>query len=244
MSAFVGHLFPMGEQYAETHEHAVSARALRGFLWQSIRALLPTLTFDIAGTMGMYYLLLPHFGSTSIWPILGASLVPVISNVFNFVRRHTFDVVGIIVLLGLLVGLVPAVFGGSQRLLLVRESFFTGLLGVILLVSALRRRPLAYYVIREFLTANEALPHERWDVLWRHGYFRHGIRIFTIVWGALLLGEFVLRVFMALTMSVAFVLGVSPVLFTVLMLIAGVLSAVWLTHAIKVVLSADSASSG
>ncbi len=228
----------MGEQYAETHEHAVSARALRGFLWQSIRALLPTLTFDIAGTMGMYYVLLPHFGSTSIWPILGASLVPVISNVFNFVRRHTFDVVGIIVLLGLLVGLVPAVFGGSQRLLLVRESFFTGLLGVILLISALRQRPLAYYVIREFLTANEALPHERWDHLWRSGYFRHTIRAMTIGWGALLVGEFVLRGFMALRMNIAFVLGAGPVLITILLLIAGLFTAFWLAHAIRVALSA------
>ncbi|HEY9181501.1 MAG TPA: VC0807 family protein, partial [Candidatus Baltobacteraceae bacterium] len=235
---FSGHLFPMGEQYAETHEHAVSARALRGFLWQSIRALLPTLTFDIAGTMGMYYVLLPHFGSTSIWPILGASLVPVISNVFNFVRRHTFDVVGIIVLLGLLVGLVPAVFGGSQRLLLVRESFFTGLLGVILLISALRQRPLAYYVIREFLTANEALPHERWDHLWRSGYFRHTIRAMTIGWGALLVGEFVLRGFMALRMNIAFVLGAGPVLITILLLIAGLFTAFWLAHAIRVALSA------
>lgn len=228
----------MAEEYAESHEQAVSARALRGFLWQSIRALLPTLTFDIAGTMAVYYLLLPHFGSTSIWPILGASLVPVISNIFNFVRRRSFDVVGIIVLVSLFVGLVPAVWGGNQRLLLVRESFFTGLLGLILVLSALRRHPAAYYVVREFLTANEALPHERWDHLWRSGYFRHTIRAMTFGWGALLLGEFVLRGFMALRMNVAFVLGAGPVLITILLLIAGLVSAFWLAHAIRVALSA------
>ena len=222
---------------AQEHHH-VSSRALRRYLWQSIRALLPTLAFDVAGTMAVYYLLLPHFGSTSIWPILGASLVPVISNVFNFMRRRTFDVVGIIVLLGLLVGMLPAVFGGSQRLLLVRESFFTGLLGVVLLVSAGLRRPLAYYVIREFLTANEALPHERWDYLWRSQYFRHTIRAMTILWGALLVGEFVLRGFMALRMNIAFVLGAGPVLITILLLLAGLFTALWLAHAIRVALSA------
>lgn len=213
-------------------------------LFQSFRALIPTLCFDVGGTMLLYYIMLSHFPKNSIWPLVGASLVPVISNVFNFIRHRSFDVVGLIVLIGLVAGIVPAVLGGSQRMLLVRESFVTGTIGLVLLVSGFFVKPLGYYIVREFLTANEALPHERWDVLWQHGYFRHGIRIFTIVWGALLLGEFVLRVFMALTMSVAFVLGVSPVLFTVLMLIAGVLSAVWLTHAIKVVLSADSASSG
>lgn len=228
----------MGQQQVIPQHHAVSAAQLRKFLWASIRALLPTLAFDIAGTMVVYYLLLPHFGPTSIWPILGASLVPLISNVFNFVRRRSFDVVGIIVLIGLLVGMLPAVFGGTQRLLLVRESFVTGLLGMILLASALFHRPLAYYVIREFLTANEALPHQRWDILWKSGYFRHTIRAMTIGWGALLVGEFVLRAFMALRMNVAFVLGAAPVLVTILLLLAGLATAFWLAHAIRVALSA------
>lgn len=227
----------MVQHSGERHHHQLSATALRRFLWASIRALLPTLTFDIVGTMGVYYLLLPHFGSTSIWPILGASLVPVISNVFNFVRRHSFDVVGIIVLIGLLIGVIPAVFGGSQRLLLVRESFVTGLLGVVLLVSALRHHPIGYYVIREFLTANEALPHERWDILWKCGYFRHTVRGITVGWGALLLGEFVLRAFMALRMNVAFVLGAGPLFVTILLLLAGLATAFWLAHAIRVALS-------
>lgn len=228
----------MGDTQAIPRHHPISAGELRKFLWASIRALLPTLAFDIAGTMAVYYALLPLFGSASIWPILGASLVPMISNIFNFVRRHSFDVVGIIVLIGLLIGLVPAAFGGDQRLLLVRESFVTGLLGVILLVSALLHRPLAYHVIREFLTANDALPHERWDVLWESGYFRHTIRAMTIGWGALLLGEFVLRAFMALRMNIAFVLGAAPVFVTILLLLAGLVTAFWLAHAIRVALSA------
>lgn len=218
--------------------HELSAAGLRKFLWASIRALLPTLAFDIAGTMGMYYVLVPHFGSTSIWPVLGASLVPVLSNAYNFWRRRSFDIVGIIVLVGLLAGVLPAVFGGTQRLLLVRESFVTGLLGVVLIVSTARYHPLAYYVIREFLTANEALPHERWDVLWCEGYFRHTIRGITLGWGLLLVGDFALRGFMALRMSVAFALGAGPVLSTLLLLIAGLFTAFWLAHAIRVALSA------
>lgn len=218
--------------------HEEAARAPQRLLWESLRALLPTLAFDIGGTMLVYYLLLPDFPKTSIWPLLGASLVPVISNVFNFIRRHSFDIVGIIVLIGLLAGVVPAIFGGGQRLLLVRESFVTGLLGVALLVSGFLPTPLAYYVVREFLTANEALPAEHFEILWRHGYFRRGIRIMTLAWGALLVGEFALRAFMALTMNVAFVLGASPVMFTILLLIAGIVNAFWLGRAIRRALSA------
>jgi hypothetical protein len=92
-------------------------------------------------------------------------------------------------------------------------------------------------VVREFLTANEALPHERFDMLWICDYFRHTIRGMTIGWGALLLGEFVLRAFMALRMNVAFVLGAAPVIFTLMLLIAGLITAFWLAHAIRVALS-------
>lgn len=219
--------------------HRVSAAALRGFLWASIRALLPTLAFDIAGTMIVFYVMQRFFfPGNSIWPILAASLVPAISNVFNFIRRGSFDVIGLIVLIGLLVGILPALFAGSQRLLLVRESFVTGFLGLVLIVSAVLHRPLAFYVVREFLTANDALPRERWDVLWRSQYFRHTIRAMTIGWGALLLGEFVLRAFMALRMNVAFVLGAAPVFITILLLLAGLVTAFWLARAIRIALSA------
>lgn len=209
-------------------------------LWESFRALLPTLTFDVAGTMIVYYLLLRYFSTSSIWPLIGASLVPALSNIFNFVRRHTPDIIGLLILVGLVGGIAGAVSGGSQRLLLLRESFVSALTGIALLVSVfVARRPIGYYVIREFLTANEALGHEHFDIVWQHRPFRRGVRIVTLSWGALLVGEFVLRAFMALNMNVAFVLGVAPVLFIILMLLAGSATAVWLTRAISAALRAN-----
>lgn len=229
---------PKQFEQAVPKEHGEAADAPQKLFWSSFRALLPTLAFDVGGTMLVYFVLSRFFANTSIWPLLGASLVPSISNVFNFVRRGSIDIVGIIVLIGLLVGIVPALFGGSPRLLLVRESFVTGLVGLVLLVSGFFRRPLAYYVVREFLTANEALPHERFLLLWDDWKFRRGIRIMTIAWGALLLGEFVARAFMALRMNVAFVLGAAPLMFTLLLLVAGAINAVWLGRAIRRVFSA------
>jgi hypothetical protein len=204
------------------------------FLWESFRALLPTLAIDVGGTTIVYYALARFYPSTSIWPILGASLVPTVSNVVNLVRRKTVDIVGLLILLGMMGGLIPALFGGTQRLLLIRESFVSGLLGLVLLVSPfLMRRPIGYYVIREVLTANDALPEEHFEVLWRTAYFRHGIRVVTLAWGVVLLGELVLRAFMALTMNVGLVVSVSPVIYTTLMLLAGVATAIWLSGAIS-----------
>jgi hypothetical protein len=204
------------------------------FLWESFRALLPTLAIDVGGTTAIYYILSRFYPNTSIWPILGASLVPAISNVVNLVRRKTVDIVGLLILLGMMGGLIPALFGGTQRLLLIRESFVSGLLGLVLLISPfIMRKPIGYYVIREFLTANDALPEEHFDVLWRTAYFLHGVRIVTIAWGIVLLGELVLRAFMALTMNVGVVVSVSPVIFTTLMLLAGIATAIWLSGAIS-----------
>ena len=188
-------------------------------------------------TTAVYWILLPHFSKSSIWPVLGASMVPLASNVVNFVRRRSIDIIGLFILFGMIAGLVPAAFGGTQRLLLLRESFVTGFLGSVLLVSTFfMRKPIGYYVMKEFLTANDQLPDEHFAVLWQTAYFRHGVRIVTIAWGALLLGELVLRAFMALNMSVAFVLSFSPIILTTLMLLAGLATAIWLGNAISLAL--------
>lgn len=214
-----------------SEERKRGGRTPSAFLLESFRALLPTLAVDVGGTIAVYYLLLPHFAQASIWPILGASLVPIASNIVNFVRRRSIDIVGLIILFGMIASLIPAAFGGSQRLLLVRESFFTGLIGAGLLISTfLVRRPVFYYIFREFLTANDQLPEEHFEVLWRAPHFRHGVRIVTIVWGAVMLGDFVMRAFIALQMNVGFALGVAPVLTTILLLLLGAATAVWLGH--------------
>lgn len=210
-------------------DQAKSRPAPLAFLWESFRALLPTLAVDVAGTIAVYYLLLNFFSLSSIWPILGASLVPVASNIVNFVRRRSIDIIGLIILLGMIMSLIPAAFGGSQRLLLVRESFLTGLIGLVLLISPfVMRHPIFYYIFREFLTADDKLPREHFDVLWRAAHFRRGVRIVTIVWGAVMLGNFVMRAFIALRMNVGFALGVAPVLTTVLLLLLGAATAIWL----------------
>jgi len=199
------------------------------FLWESFRALLPTLAVDVAGTTLVYYLLVPHFSQSSIWPVLGASFVPIASNIVNFVRRRSIDIVGLIILLGMIMSLIPAAFAGTQRLLLLRESFFTGLIGVVLLISPfVMRHPVFYYVFREFLTANDALPEEHFAVLWRAPHFRRGVRFVTIVWGAVMLGDFVMRAFIALRMNIGFALGIAPLLTTILLLMLGAATAIWL----------------
>lgn len=169
--------------------------------------------------------------------------MPVASNIVNFARRRSIDIIGLIVLLAIVVSLIPAAFGGSQRLLLVRESFLTGLIGLVLVISPfVMRQPVFYYIIREFLTANDTLPEGHFAVLWEIAHFRRGVRVVTVVWGAVLLGDFVMRAFIALRMNVGFALGVAPLLTTILLGMLGLATAIWLGHETSTILGRDRAS--
>ncbi len=206
-------------------------------LFNSFRALIPNLLVDIGGTTAVYYLLLPHFDKSSLLPLFGASLVPLISVVLGIVRHRKIDVVALIVLLGLLGSVCGLFFGGTQRLLLVRESFFTGLAGLALFVSPMFRNPIGYYVVTHFMSAHGSHESGMLERLWESPKFRKTIRFITYFWGLLLLTEFGLRVFMALTLPVVFVLTVGPLVLNALMLAGGAFSAVRFTRAMRIALS-------
>jgi|SRR5579862_5853271 len=201
------------------------------FLWESFHALIPALAIDVGGTLILYWLLVRILGTISIWPVLGASLVPAVTNVVSLIRRGSVDIVGLVVLIGMIAGLIPAAFGGGQRDLLLRDSLVNGLIGVVLIVSVFVHRPILYYVIREFLTANDTLPIEHFNVLWRERSFRRELELVTLAWGLLLVGELALRVFMAYNWSVGTVLSLSPFVSTTILLLAGVGTAIWLGRA-------------
>lgn len=225
---------PQPQPQTQTHlDHDEIASAPKRFLLGSLRGLLPNIAFDVGGTLAVYYLLLPHFDKTSLWPILAASMVPLVSNVFSWVRKGRVDVVGIIILLGMAGSAIGLAFGGSQRLLLIRESFITGIIGIALLVSPLvLRKPVGYHVLRHFMAGQPGnpIPFER---LWASKGFRRTIRVMTFGWGVLLVAEFCGRVAMALLMPIAFALAVAPLILSLALLIAGAFTAISIGRSIK-----------
>ena len=207
------------------------------FFVASVRALVPNLVFDVGGTIATYYVLLAFFPSTSIVPIFGATLVPALSIAYSAWKKQRIDVVGIIVLVGLLAGVAGFFMGGTQRLLLLRESFVSGAIGLALLVSPIFPKPIGYYVLRAFMAENDvaALPFE---ALWEKPFFRRTVRFGTLFWGLLLLTEFGLRVFFALMLPVVFALAVGPLILNALLLAGGAISAIVMGRAINAALTA------
>jgi hypothetical protein len=98
-------------------------------------------------------------------------------------------VVGAFVLL-----LVASLLTGDPRILLARESIVSGGLGLLLLGSCAVGRPVLYAMLRR-LYAGKAEVLARWDVLWRaQPGFRRVFTLMSLVWGAGLLAEAVIRV--------------------------------------------------
>ena len=200
---------------------------MRQFSLSTIRGLLPSLLINIACTLIIYNLLSPHFPSSSLIPLLVASLFPIQGNVISLLRHHRLDIFGVMMLIGLAVSIIAILLGGNSRLLLIRESFTTGAIGLALLVSMVLPRSLGYYFARQFLAANDPTRIARFEELWQVPFFRKSLQGGTVFWGVLMLGEFVLRIVLVLTLSVVFVLAISPIVFNVVIVGGIVVSALW-----------------
>lgn len=211
------------------------------FLSSSGRVLLPNIVFDVGGTVSVFLALSPHFPASSVVPLLAASLVPLVGIMFNIVKKRRADMIGVIVLLALLASIAGAVFGGGQRLLLLRESLPTGVFGLALSISPIFPKPIGYYIVRHFINAHESAHGLCFERLYESRRFRRTLREITFFWGVLLLLEFGLRVLMILTLPVAVVVSTSPLILNGLLLLGAVISAFWMSCGIR---EAENSSKG
>src|SRR6266581_2032153 len=81
------------------------------FLLGMLRGVLPSLVVNLACTLLVYELLQPRFPSSSLVPLVAASLVPVLSNVISILRHRRLDVFGVLVFIGLIVSITGLLLG-------------------------------------------------------------------------------------------------------------------------------------
>jgi len=120
--------------------------------------------------------------------------------------------VALVSLASIAVSMIAVALGGSPKLLLIRESFFTGAFGIACLVSLALPRPLMFYFGRHFTAGRDAASIAEFDSGWQRSEFRHVARLITVVWGVASLLEFLVRVALVYTLSPAAVLVVSPII--------------------------------
>lgn len=161
----------------------------------------------------LYKILAPHFASGSIMPLLYASVFPVIGLTVGFIRTRVIDAIAIFALFGIVYSVATMLLAGEVRLALILGSTQGFLIAGVFFVSALVRRPILFFIVRQFVAGNDLERRALFAVVDK----TDGGRTFflaTIVWaiGIALLGAIALG--LALTLSPATYLLVNNVVNT------------------------------
>jgi hypothetical protein len=180
-----------------------------------LRGLLPMLTVNAVLPFVTYRLLTVYIPSMSeVMRLLVAGMFPTAHSMIGLVRRRSLDIVGIVVIVGIAVSIGATFLSGDPRLLLIRESFVTGALGLLALSSLFWSRPLIFYIGRQMSAGQDPALIARFDALWQRPRGRRTFQVITIVWAIGWLAEFGLRIVMVETLTIATILAVSPFVFT------------------------------
>jgi hypothetical protein len=175
---------------------------------------LPSLVIDGLLPFLTYLLLTSYVPHLSQVVALGLSATfPTVNGLATIVRRRHLDILGAVVLVGIAVSILATLVGGDPKLLLIRESFVTGALGMVCLTSFVWPRPLMFYIGRQFSVGEDPVKIADFNALWQYPRARATFRVMTIVWAIGWLSEFALRVVMVWTLSIPEVLAISPIVF-------------------------------
>lgn len=180
----------------------------------SRRAVLHSLAIDGLCPLLTYVLLTSYVtGVSTVIPLAVGAIFPAANGLYGIVRRRHVDIIGAVVLVGIAVSIVATVIGGDPKLLLIRESFVTGALGLMCLLSLLWTRPMMFYIARQFSAGDDPAKVQAFNELWQYPRARRTFRVLTVVWALGWISEFGLRVIMVETLSIPHVLAISPIVF-------------------------------
>jgi hypothetical protein len=130
--------------------------------------------------------------------LLASALPPLVWSCAELIRHRRLDALSMMILGGIGLSLFALMLGGNPKLLLVRESLISGLVGVAFLISAPFARPLVYHLARAMARRQES--HDgcaAFDDWWREPGSAKMLRGITWGWGFGLTFEALLRGWLA-----------------------------------------------
>jgi hypothetical protein len=179
----------------------------------SVKELLPSIIGGAIVPLIVYNLVRRHVHSDADALII-AGCFPTAWILFEFIRKRSVDMIGVIVLFGFAVGVITStLLGGNAYVLKARDSAFTALFGLACLFSlVVADRPLIFYVGRFLSAGNDPVRIAAFDGLHDLPTGKRTFRILTAVWGIGLLVEASTRLVLAAFLGTGIFLAVSPVI--------------------------------
>lgn len=188
------------------------------------------LIMDVAVPVGSYYLFKDGLGMSTLAALGWSSVVPAVRTGWSVVKDRTVNGLAALILFVNVVGLLLSFVAGDPRLMLVKDSGVSSVVGIGILVSVAMGRPIMTAVAKPWLVKGD----ERREAAWRRLQsgsedFRRAERVFSVVWGVVLLGECVVRIVGAYTLPVDTMVWLGTVIMIVAMaggfLVSGALAA-------------------
>jgi|SRR5579862_1493156 len=177
-----------------------------------IAALARDLVLNATIPTACYFLSKIYISRSELTALMLAIIFPTVKSAYDLIRGREVSPVSILVLLGIVTSIVALFLSGDPRMLLIRESLFTGAFGVACLISLLFPRPIMFYFGRYFMAGKDSQKRKTFDARWQIPVVRRAHRLVTTVWGVVYAGEFAVRAILVYSLASPVVLMVSPLL--------------------------------
>jgi hypothetical protein len=174
-----------------------------------IRSIAMIAIFDVAAPLAAYSLL-RSAGMSAVSALLLSGIFPALGVTIGVIRNRRVDVVGALVLAGIVVGTILGLVSHSTRLVLAEGSVPTAVFGVACLGSLRARHPLMFSFALEFSGPDTAAGREM-ATLWQYEGYRRVFRVITVVWGVGFLLEAAARIVIVYNTSTGTALASSKV---------------------------------
>ncbi|WP_433476610.1 VC0807 family protein [Spirillospora sp. CA-142024] len=204
-----------------------------------MKALSP-LVVDVAVPLGIYYAAHKGLGIDLVTSLALSSVVPAVRTVAGFVRDRAFNALAGLMLAVNAVGITLSFVTGDPRLMIAKDSGISSVIGLVILGSALRGRPMMTAGLKPFITRGDAAREAAWSrLLDGSRRFRTLERRFSAIWGAALLAECVARIVGAYTIPVETMAWLGAVFLIAALVVAAVVSGGAATEEIKAMVDAE-----
>ncbi|WP_369224334.1 VC0807 family protein [Streptomyces sp. R39] len=188
------------------------------------------LLVDVAVPLGSYYFFKGAFGMGTFAALAWSSVVPAVRTLWSVVKERRVNGLAALILVVNVVGLALSFVSGDPRLMLAKDGAVSSTIGIGILVSVALGRPMMTAGLKPFLLKGDAAREAAWERLAsgtaaRSAEFLRKERVFSVIWGLVLVTECVARVVGAYTIPVATMVWLSSLLLVVAISLGMVLCA-------------------